>query len=117
VNPGSVRGFVQDLRGQTGLIFWLHQAAVIDGVSLQPTGYDLSGFLVWFDAAGHATEAFDITEASGPRYSGVVRDGQGRLYTTGNFVPDPAQSAIEFFVSRLRGHRRSALDPALPPEL
>ena len=112
VDPGAVRGFVQDLRGRTGVIFWLQQAAVIDSVMLQPKVLGYSGFLVWFDAAGRAAEAFDITEDPEQRFSGVVRDGQGRLYVTGFVAHDGVSYTSEFFVSafgatgdRLWAHR------------
>jgi outer membrane protein assembly factor BamB len=101
VNPGSVRGFVQDLRGRTGVIFWLQEAAVIDGLMLQPKGLGWSGFLVWFDAAGRAGEAFDVTEDPGQRFSAVVRDDEGRLYVTGFVGREALGSSYtsEFFVS------------------
>jgi|GEM_PF-5442964 len=99
VDPEAVRGFVQDLRGRTGVIFWLPQAAVVDGLVLQPKGLGMSGFLVWFDAAGRAAEAFDITEDPEQRFSGVVHDGQGRLYVTGYVGHDGSSYTSEFFVS------------------
>jgi hypothetical protein len=110
VDPGAVRGFVQDLRGRTGVIFWLQQAAVIDGVMLQPKGLGMSGFLVWFDAAGRAAEAFDVTEDPEQRFSGVVHDGEGRLYVTGFVAHDASSYTSEFFVSAFgpTGDRRWA---------
>jgi hypothetical protein len=99
VDPGAVRGFVQDLRGRTGIIFELGRATVIDGLMLQPQGPGLSGFVVWFDAEGRADEVFDVTEDPQQSFSGVVRDGEGHLYVTGTILHDVNLVTTEVFVS------------------
>jgi len=99
VNPGAVRGFVQDLRGRIGVIFWLQEAAAVDDVMLIPKGLGRSGFLVWFDDVGRAEEAFDVTEDPDQRFSNVGRDDQGRLYVTGVVDHDGQTYTGELFVS------------------
>jgi len=99
LDPGAVRGFVQDLGGRTGVTFALQEEAVIDDLMLKPKGISRSGFLVWFDSTGRAVEAFDITEDPEQGFSAVVRDDEGRFYVTGYVAHDGPSYTSEFFVS------------------
>jgi hypothetical protein len=80
----GTRGFVVDVMGRLGVIFWVSGQATIDALTLQNVvGRDYSGFLVWFGADGRAVDSIDVTEDGGERFDGVQRDAEGRLYVHG----------------------------------
>ena len=99
VNPGRVRGFVQDSHRRVGVIFWLDQAAAIDDVRMQPKDPGYAGFLVWFDETGAAVGAYDVTEDPSQRFTGVVRAADGRFYVTGFVIRDGPAYTSMFFIT------------------
>lgn len=99
VNPGRVRGFVQDIHGRTGVILWLDQVAVIDDVRMQPKDPGYAGFLVWFDETGAAVGAYDVTEDPSQRFTGVARAADGHFYVTGFVTRDGPSYTSTFFIT------------------
>jgi hypothetical protein len=102
-NPGTARGFVVDGRGRLGALVVTQDAMTIDEVVLSPGGFP-SGFLVWLESDGRASESIDVTEPLdatniGQAFDGLMIDGQGRVYVFGSVGLDRPTFTLELFIA------------------